>query len=84
MSKGNVAMDMDDAYSNGAYIDRAFEYPDRWTAAAADHRELEHMLGRARLNCFTPVDAPRGWRCLCTVGIGCSLTAKIGHISPPV
>jgi len=42
--------DWDDAYANGAYIEGADDYPARWDDAAAEWREVEHSIGRARLN----------------------------------
>jgi len=43
-------MDLDVAYENGAFIPDGAKYPDKWQAAAHSWREVEHSLGRARLN----------------------------------
>ncbi|MCG7494576.1 alpha/beta hydrolase [Thalassobius sp. Cn5-15] len=65
-------MELDDAYSNGAYIDGAEHYPPRWTKAAAGFREgmleaglaeLEVPYGDSARQCFDlfkPEDAPKG------------------------
>jgi len=42
--------DMDSAYANAAFIPGAEAYPDRWEIAARQWREVEHAVGRARLN----------------------------------
>lgn len=43
-------MDLDVAYENGAFIPNGAEYPVKWQEAAQTWREVEHALGRARLN----------------------------------
>lgn len=43
-------MDWDDAYANGAYIEGADQYPDKWAEAAAEFRSVEQAVGRAMLN----------------------------------
>ncbi|VVT08152.1 alpha/beta hydrolase [Rhizobium sp. EC-SD404] len=62
----------DDAYTNGAYIDGAEAYPDRWAAEAAAFRAELSKDGRAQidvpygpqprnlLDLFLPVGAPKG------------------------
>jgi arylformamidase len=64
--------DWDDAYTNGAYIDGAEAYPDRWAAEAAQFRAELQQDGRAeidmsygpeprnRLDLFLPVGSPKG------------------------
>ncbi|MBS9715655.1 alpha/beta hydrolase [Pseudohalocynthiibacter aestuariivivens] len=42
--------DWDDAYANRAYIEDGESYPDRWADEAREWREVEHAIGRARLN----------------------------------
>lgn len=65
-------MELDDAYSNGAYIFGANAFPDRWANAAemwrngqalADHARLDLPYGRApreRFDLFLPDGAPKG------------------------
>ncbi|WP_107498281.1 alpha/beta hydrolase [Thalassobius sp. I31.1] len=48
----------DDAYANGAYIEGAADYPERWEELAHDWRMHENTAGRARLN-LAYGDAPR-------------------------
>ncbi|MFV2034625.1 MAG: alpha/beta hydrolase [Halocynthiibacter sp.] len=43
-------MNVDDAYNNGNHIAGAADYPPRWEEAARNWREVEHAVGRARLN----------------------------------
>lgn len=43
-------MDLDDAYNNRDHIAGAEGYPPRWEEAAREWREVEHAVGRARLN----------------------------------
>lgn len=43
-------MELDDAYSNGAYIDGAEDYPPKWAAAAAGFREGMLEAGLADLD----------------------------------
>lgn len=43
-------MRLDDDYANGAYIDGAADYPDQWDEDADEFRQVEHALGRAKLN----------------------------------
>lgn len=62
----------DDAYTNGAYIDDAEAYPDRWAAEAAAFRAELSKDGRAQidvsygpqprnlLDLFLPAGAPKG------------------------
>lgn len=62
----------DDAYTNGAYIDGAEAYPDRWAAEAAtfraelskdDRAQIDVPYGpqpRNLLDLFLPVGAPKG------------------------
>ena len=40
----------DDAYANAAHIPGGADYPARWAEAAAQHRQREAAVGRARLN----------------------------------
>ena len=43
-------MKNDIAYTNGAFIPGAADYPDKWADAAREFRESEAAIGRARLN----------------------------------
>ncbi len=43
-------MDWDDAYANAAHIPGGADYPSRWAARAAAHREAEAARGRAVLD----------------------------------
>jgi len=43
-------MDLDDAYNNRDHIAGADDYLARWEEAAREWREVEHAVGRARLN----------------------------------
>ncbi len=61
--------DWDDAYANGAYIDGAADYPDRWAALARGFRDghrqkqLDITYGasdRQRVDLFLPAAAPLG------------------------
>jgi len=64
--------DWGDAYTNGAYIDGAEAYPDRWAAEAAafraelakhDRAEIDISYGpepRNQLDLFLPVGSPKG------------------------
>ena len=64
--------DWNDAYANGAYIQGADEYPEKWALLAQNYREgmagsdrarLDVGYGaseRERLDLFMPVDAPQG------------------------
>ncbi|KUP91537.1 alpha/beta hydrolase [Tritonibacter horizontis] len=51
-------MELDDAYANGAYIEGAAHYPERWAASAEDFRNA--LRDRARL------DLPYGEGARCT------------------
>ena len=42
--------DLSDAYENMKYIPGGGDFPERWADTAADWRNLEHAIGRARLN----------------------------------
>ncbi|TMV15636.1 alpha/beta hydrolase [Arenibacterium halophilum] len=66
-------MELDDAYANGAYIEGAEAYPDRWAALARDFTFAQTARGKARMgvpygtgarekfDLFLPeADAPRG------------------------
>ncbi|MEC7259426.1 MAG: alpha/beta hydrolase [Pseudomonadota bacterium] len=66
-------MELDDAYANGAYIEGAEAYPDRWAAQARDFTFAQTARGKARMglpygtgarekfDLFLPEgDAPRG------------------------
>ncbi len=65
-------MDMDEAYENRAFIPNGDSYPPRWEEEARAWREMEHAVGRARLNIpygeeerqgfdlFFPAGRPRG------------------------
>ncbi|APG45984.1 alpha/beta hydrolase [Phaeobacter porticola] len=63
-------MELDDAYSNGAYIENADSYPPRWLASAEDFRnairgrtKLDVPYGegaRERYDLFLPEDAVKG------------------------
>lgn len=46
MAKADLTLD----YENRAFIPGGNDYPDRWAEAAHDWREVEHAIGRARLN----------------------------------
>jgi len=46
MAKADLSLD----YENRAFIPGGDDYPDRWAEAAARWREVEHAVGRARLN----------------------------------
>ncbi len=64
--------DWDDAYSNGAYIEGAEDYPPKWTALAKQFRNQLEGQGRAELDVaygqdererydlFLPVGTPKG------------------------
>ena len=64
--------DWDDAYANGAYIEAAADYPDKWAQMAARFRQqmtelqladLDVVYGeseRQRLDIFRPENDPRG------------------------
>ncbi len=56
--KQPVIKDWDDAYSNGAYIDGADDFPPRWALAAEAFRAELGNEGRAQLD-LTYGDAPR-------------------------
>ncbi len=56
--KQPLIRDWDDAYSNGAYIDGADDFPPRWALAAAAFRAELGNEGRAQLD-LTYGDAPR-------------------------
>lgn len=43
-------MELDDAYDNGSYVAESARYPDDWADAAAEWRNMEAAVGRARLN----------------------------------
>ncbi|MCZ4273254.1 alpha/beta hydrolase [Maritalea porphyrae] len=70
--KQPVISDWDDAYSNGAYIEGADEFPPRWAALAAQYRDEMSASGQAeidlaygksereRLDLFLPTSAPKG------------------------
>ncbi len=70
MQDGECAMDLTDAYENGAYIPGAAEYPARWAAAAAAFRaslgararcDLAYGPGaRERFDLMLPAGAARG------------------------
>ncbi len=63
-------MELDDAYANGAYIDGAADYPDRWAASAEDFRNSLHERAsldipygtgtRHKFDLFLPTEAPKG------------------------
>jgi arylformamidase len=71
-ARSKTNLDWDDAYTNGAYIAGAAEYPARWQAAADDFRRRMAVAGRSRLDVaygegprhvldlFFPVGAPQG------------------------
>lgn len=56
--KQPVIKDWDDAYSNGAYIEGADDFPPRWALAAENLRAEITALGRAQLD-LSYGDAPR-------------------------
>ena len=68
MAKADLTQD----YENGAFIENAAAYPDKWADAALAWRETENAVGRARLNLaygqnerhkidlFLPAGRPRG------------------------
>ncbi|WP_293574627.1 alpha/beta hydrolase [Phaeobacter sp.] len=63
-------MELDDAYSNGAYIENADSYPPRWAASAEDFRNAVRQRSRLdvpygdserqRFDLFLPEGAPKG------------------------
>ncbi|SFK92818.1 alpha/beta hydrolase [Shimia haliotis] len=61
-------MDWDDAYANGAYIEGASAFPDRWAAEATAYREavdaqVDVAYGKGARNVYDlilPVSAPKG------------------------
>ena len=63
-------MELDDAYTNGAYIENAADYPPRWAASAEDFRNSLHERARLdiaygegerqKFDLFLPEDTPRG------------------------
>jgi acetyl esterase/lipase len=42
--------DLTEAYQNSAFIPDGDTYPDKWAEDAFDFRQVEHAIGRARLN----------------------------------
>lgn len=63
-------MELDDAYTNGAYIENAADYPPRWAASAEDFRNSLHERARLdmpygdgerqKFDLFLPEDTPKG------------------------
>jgi acetyl esterase/lipase len=63
-------MELDDAYTNGAYIENAADYPPRWAASAEDFRNSLHERARLdmpygdgdrqKFDLFLPEDTPNG------------------------
>ncbi|NIZ13983.1 alpha/beta hydrolase [Phaeobacter sp. HF9A] len=63
-------MELDDAYTNGAYIEGAADYPPRWAASAQDFRNALHERARLdipygpgerqRFDLFLPETPPKG------------------------
>ena len=68
MEKADLSVD----YANGQFIPDAERFPDLWSEAARSFREIEHAIGRARLNqpygagprqqfdLFLPAGKPKG------------------------
>lgn len=71
-SRGGIEIELDDAYSNGAYIPQADEFPARWAKAARDwvadmtvvergNIGLPYGAGKREVfDLFLPKDTPRG------------------------
>lgn len=63
-------MELDDAYTNGAYIENAADYPPRWAASAEDFRNSLHERARLdmpygdgerqKFDLFLPENTPKG------------------------